>query len=363
MPEYLSPGVYVEETGLSSRPLNLPKSSLWIMVGQCGAGLDRIFDVASSSDFWRMAPSAEVQLIDSVEGFFVNGGKKLHIVPVGALDGPSLTAAREQITDRFEHAFHPVVIAVPGLTDPGLQSAFAGWCKSARTAFLILDGERDFDSANYDPRGQIGACDFASLYQPWLQIGRGPNKRTTPPSGHVLGVMARTERERGIHKASAGRLVRGISGTASNIDHHDQSLLNPRGINAIRTFPSRGTLIWGARTLAATGGELRYVPSARLVTMLEAAMRGYLRGVSFEQNNAALWQEVSIACKNALNDLWRSGALSGSRQQDAYFARCGLRQTMTQSDLDHGLLICEIGVALVRPAEFTVMRFKHNMAR
>jgi len=170
----------------------------------------------------------------------------------------------------------------------------------------------------------------------------------------VAGIYARTDNQRGVHKAPANEPVRGIVGLSLSTTRREEELLNPVGINGIRQFPGRGILVWGARTLA-TDPEFRYVNVRRLFIYLEESIRRGTEWAVFEQNGPPLWGRVVLAVSSFLYTLWCDGALMGTKPDEAFFVKCD-RTTMTQDDLDAGRLICLIGVAPVKPAEFVIFR-------
>jgi phage tail sheath protein FI len=186
-----------------------------------------------------------------------------------------------------------------------------------------------------------------------------------PPSGHVAGIYARVDVERGMHQAPANEVVRGIvtrglqlgqEPLSHTLNKSQQEVLNPRGINVIRDFrpESRGIRVWGARTMS-SDAEWKYVNVRRLFIFLEQSIERGTQWVASEPNTERTWLVVRTAIGNFLTTVWRNGALMGSRPEEAFFVTCD-RTTMTQTDIDSGRLICEIGIALVRPAEFVIFR-------
>lgn len=202
------------------------------------------------------------------------------------------------------------------------------------------------------------------------QIKAALNAFTVPlyPSGMMAGVMAKVDNERGVWKAPANVSVRTVDKPVVSISDEDQDYLNvdPTGgksINAIRKFAGRGTLVWGARTLAGNDNEWRYVPVRRLFIMVEESIKKATEFVVFEPNDAKTWLRVKTMCENFLNQLWRQGALAGAKPEHAYFVNVGLGITMTSLDILEGRLIIEIGMAAVRPAEFIILKFSHLLAK
>ncbi|MFS8615373.1 MAG: phage tail sheath C-terminal domain-containing protein [Solitalea sp.] len=186
-----------------------------------------------------------------------------------------------------------------------------------------------------------------------------------PPSGAVTGVYAATDRTRGVWKAPANIALRSVSGPSVKLSDRDQESLNvhPTGksINAIREFTGKGTLVWGARTLDGNSNEWRYVSVRRFFNMVEESTKKATEPFVFEPNDANTWVKVRAMIENFLTLQWRAGALAGAKPEHAFYVRVGLGQTMTAQDILEGRMIVEIGMAVVRPAEFIILRFSHKM--
>jgi phage tail sheath protein FI len=204
---------------------------------------------------------------------------------------------------------------------------------------------------------------YAAIYHPWIQVfdpterpaqGAPPRRLLLPPSGFVTGIYARSDIERGVHKAPANEVVRGLTRFEANINKERQDVLNPVGINALRFFENRGSRVWGARTIS-SDPEWKYVNVRRLFIYIEHSIDRGTQYAVFEPNGPQLWANVRQSVEDFLLVLWRDGALLGDTPEQAFFVRCD-RTTMTQNDLDNGRLICLIGVAPVKPAEFVIFR-------
>jgi uncharacterized protein len=204
---------------------------------------------------------------------------------------------------------------------------------------------------------------YAAIYHPWIEIldpleraaqGAPPRKLNLPPSGFVTGIYARTDIERGVHKAPANEIVRGLTKFEININRGRQEVLNPEGINALRFFRGRGNRVWGARTMS-SDPEWKYVNVRRLFIYLENSIDRATQWAVFEPNNERLWANIRRTIEDFLLVQWKNGALLGEKPERAYFVRCD-RTTMTQNDLDNGRMIALIGVAPVKPAEFVIFR-------
>jgi phage tail sheath protein FI len=191
---------------------------------------------------------------------------------------------------------------------------------------------------------------------------------TLPPSAAIAGVYARVDRERGVWKAPANVGLVSVAGPVTNITDAQQAALNVdavagKSINTIRSFAGRGTLVWGARTLAGNDNEWRYVNVRRLCIMIETSIRKSTVYVVFEPNDANTWLKLKAMLEGYLLGLWRRGALQGAKPGQAFFVNVGLGRMMSAQDVLDGRLIVEIGIAAVRPAEFIVLRITHQLAR
>ncbi len=204
-----------------------------------------------------------------------------------------------------------------------------------------------------------------ALYQS-IKSALAAERVVLPPSAAVAGIYATVDRERGVWKAPANVSVAAVIGPVVKITQEEQEGLNidPTGgksINAIRAFTGKGTLIWGARTLAGNDNEWRYVPVRRLFNLIEESSRKSTAFAVFESNDATTWLKVKGMIESYLYGLWERGALAGSTPEAAYFVNVGLGKTMTAQDVLEGRMIVEIGVAAVRPAEFIILRFTHKL--
>ncbi|TQF70956.1 phage tail sheath family protein [Pseudoalteromonas luteoviolacea] len=193
----------------------------------------------------------------------------------------------------------------------------------------------------------------------------GKNYLDLPPSPAIAGVMAKTDKDRGVWKAPANAALAQVLMPKLTIDNADQEGLNVdatsgKSINAIRTFVGKGTLVWGARTLAGNDNEWRYVSVRRLFNMVEESVQKATHFAVFEPNTPFTWLKLKTMIESYLESLWRSGAFFGETPEQAFFVNVGLGQTMTEDDINNGLMNIEIGLAAVRPAEFIVLTFSHK---
>ncbi|MFF9021848.1 phage tail sheath family protein [Streptomyces eurythermus] len=205
------------------------------------------------------------------------------------------------------------------------------------------------DEAGYDSR-------YATLYYPWVRVfdpAAGRNT-TVPPSGHIAGVWARSDAERGVHKAPANEVIRGAVDLELRLSKGEQDLLNPIGVNCVRAFPGRGIRIWGARTLS-SDPAWRYLNVRRLFNYLEESILLGTQWVVFEPNDDRLWSSIRRNVTAFLTEEWRRGALFGRTAEEAFYVKCD-RDNNPQESIDQGRVVCEIGVSPVKPAEFVVFR-------
>jgi len=181
----------------------------------------------------------------------------------------------------------------------------------------------------------------------------------------VAGVYASTDRSRGVWKAPANVSLNAVVAPAVKINHQDQMDLNVtstgKSVNAIRAFTGKGTMVWGARTLAGNDNEWRYVPVRRFYNFAEESIKKATEPFVFEPNDANTWIKVRAMIENFLTVLWRQGALQGATTNEAFYVKVGLGETMTPLDILEGRIIVEIGMAVVRPAEFIILKFSHKM--
>ncbi|MFD0020585.1 phage tail sheath family protein [Streptomyces sp. NPDC058382] len=205
------------------------------------------------------------------------------------------------------------------------------------------------DEAGYDSR-------YAALYYPWVRVfdpAAGHNT-TVPPSGHIAGIWARSDAERGVHKAPANEVIRGAVDLELRLSKGEQDLLNPIGVNCVRAFSGRGVRVWGARTLS-SDPAWRYLNVRRLFNYLEESILLGTQWVVFEPNDDRLWSSIRRNVTAFLTEEWRRGALFGRTAEEAFYVRCD-RDNNPQESIDQGRVICEIGVSPVKPAEFVVFR-------
>jgi len=248
------------------------------------------------------------------------------------------------------------IIAVPGITSPEVITALVAHCENEKNRFAVIDIPQDLvktgDIIEY--RNLIDST-YAAMYHPWVQVFDRVTKKPAfiPPSGSVMGVYSRTDVSRGVHKAPANETVL-CSGLSINYTTGEQDILNPAGVNLIRALPGQGIRVWGART-ASSNSAFKYVNVRRLFIYVEQSIKSATNWVVFEPNNSSLWARVQITISSFLENLFRAGMLSGESASEAFFVDIGTT-TMSRDDILNGRLICEIGIAPSRPAEFVIFR-------
>ena len=356
----------------------------------------------------------------AVKMFFDNGGGKCYIVSVGdyvgAMDIADLTAGLEAVAREDEPTLLvcPDALKLGGVGYDTMAQNMLSQCGSLKDRFAILDlfgGSAPQEPADLlANRARVGNNNlkYGALYFPDLRssfnhhvkpdesnvlvsldggvaaelsaLGDPANAAwdtrvytivkaalldhfiTVPPSGAVAGVYAAVDSSRGVWKAPANVSVASVVEPMVRLDNAHQDALNVdpttgKSINALRAFAGKGVLVWGARTLAGNDNEWRYVPVRRFVNMVEASVKKSSCWAVFEPNDANTWVKVSGMIENYLTQKWREGALSGVTTKDAYFVRCGLGATMNAQDILEGRMNVEIGMAVLRPAEFIILKF------
>ena len=253
------------------------------------------------------------------------------------------------------------IMAVPGVTDSDVQLALVAHCENTKSRFAVLDIPLDKKKVGdvLDHRNMFDTS-YAALYHPWLEVFDPLARKSSymPPSGAMVGIYARTDTERGVQKAPANEVVRGCTGLSCPYNEGEQDILNPQGVNLIRSFTGRGIRVWGART-ASSNPLWKYINVRRLFIFVEESLKANTNWVVFEPNSEALWGRVQRTIELFLSSMWRSGALAGTSPGEAFFVNIG-RSTMTQDDIDNGRLICNIGIAPVKPAEFVIFRITQH---
>ncbi len=298
---------------------------------------------------------------EATSGYLValSGGSDGSVASITAADfmgqdrGPGKRTGIQAFIDNDEVS----IMAVPGVTIPAVQLALVAHCENLASRFAVLDIPKEKKKvADVETHRNIFDTTYAAMYHPWLQVFDPLDKRNIfiPPSGSAIGIYSRTDTTRGVHKAPANEVVRSCVGLDCQYNKGEQDILNPKGVNLIRYFTGQGIRVWGARTC--TSNSLwKYLNVRRLFIFLEESIKRGTNWVVFEPNDEKLWARVQRTIDAFLTRVWRDGALMGSSPGEAFFIKVD-RTTMTQDDIDNGRLICIIGVAPVKPAEFVIFR-------
>lgn len=374
MPTYSAPGVYLEETRFRTKTVVGAPTSVTAFIGPTLATpitrgdhppLSAFADFAAiygGLDDLMLADggAAANHLAHAAWAFFAGGGQRLYVAPTPPDGSPDdFAAALAGLDDLPEIA----VLAAPGVATDAVTRLLLDHVEApGRYRFAVLDPPQGATVAEVEAFRAAYDSRHAALYYPWVlaadPLGGAPIAR--PPSGFVCAIFARTDLERGVWKAPANAVVTGAVGLERDITTTMQEGLNPKGVNCLRTLTGRGLRVWGARTISAEP-EWTYVNVRRLMTYLEASLDRGLQWAVFEPNGPRLWAQVTAAATDFLHALWREGGLMGATPDEAFFVRCD-PSTMTQADLDAGRLVCLIGVAPVRPAEFLIFRVAQHTA-
>jgi uncharacterized protein len=378
MPEYVSPGVFVEEAPAGARPIEGVGTSTAAFVGATPSGpLDAPLMVHSFAEFQAQfgALAVDMPLGYAVQHYFTNGGREAliaRVVPSGStltdadLSSPALEAQKRGLW-LLEHADSFNLLCIPPLartTDIGRATWDAAVaCAVRRRAMVIVDPPAAWTAPPTisEVSALVSQSANAALYYPRLQAAdplRGNQVASFAPCGAVAGIYARIDASSGVWKAPAGvqANVLGVEGVSVALSDAQLSALNAMGVNGVRALSGGAIVLWGARTLAGDDVEdaFKFVPVRRLELFLESSITRGLRWAVFEPNGPPLWDRIRTSVEDFLLGLLRQGALQGDKPQEAFFVRCDA-STMTQHDIDQGILILVIGVAPLRPAEFVII--------
>lgn len=311
---------------------------------------------------------------DGTETTFTLVGGDDGAEPVASDDGAVITSYADALAT-LEEVDDIAIVAAPGhsvlaqASYQGVQDALIAHATRMRYRIAVLDTPAGQSTGAVRAiRGRIDST-YAALYYPWVVVPNPearpfdesvPKEIALPPSGFIAGVYARSDIQRGVWKAPANEVVLGALRFEREVTTGEQEVLNPEGINCLRSFFGRGNRVWGARTVS-SDPEWIYVNVRRYFIYLEHSIDRSTQWAVFEPNGERLWASIRTTIESFLFNEWRQGALMGTSPEEAYFVRCD-RSTMTQQDFDEGRLICEIGVAALKPAEFVIFRIGQKTA-
>ena len=394
---YLSPGVYVEEVDRGSKPIEAVGTSTVGFLGTCAKGpVNKPIFIGNWTQFTNtFGDFRDSQfLAHAVYGFFNNGGTRCFVTNVGehpggldkvSADAPAADGKKDdkkaapkgdwqkQLTGMFigedkgpnartglktfEDCDDISLVVAPGQTEPAIQDALLTHCELKKDRFAVLDSPETIDMGGIDKIPKPRDSKYGAYYFPWIEV-YDPERGNifVPPSGHMVGIYARVDAERGVHKAPANEIVRGALGLKYSISRAEQDILNPKGINCIRDFSrrGRGIRVWGARTIS-SDASWRYINVRRLFIMVEESIDIGLQWAVFEPNDHRLWKRITRDVSSFLYRIWKSGALFGKTPEEAFYVKCD-EETNPVETIDAGQVITEIGICPVKPAEFVIFR-------
>jgi uncharacterized protein len=332
------------------------------------AGLDTGAEMAAAllgADVIEAAVSLSSTAEQRQRVYRLEGGTDGSLPAAADYAGDAMTTAKSGLA-ALEDLEDISIVAAPGYSQgysngnvlrvAQIQAYLISHCERMRYRIAVLDSPNDQTVGGVRAfRGQVDST-HGALYYPWVKVVDPvtEDEMILPPSGFVAGIYARNDVEKGVHKAPANEVVRMAVGFEFLLNKAQQDVLNPEGVNCFRFFEGRGYRLWGARTIS-SDPEWKYVNLRRYFAYLERSIEKGTQWVVFENNHEPLWANVRRTVEDFLFNEWKSGHLMGEKPQEAYFVRCD-RSTMTQNDIDNGRLICLIGVAPVRPAEFVIFR-------
>ena len=369
--QYKSPGVYIEEKSSFQLSIPLLPTAVPAFIGHCGGGysdlVPKVEKIASLPDFVALF-GASCALYDHLQLYFDHGGTDCYIVPVqenlnGLLDGMKILSGIEE----------PTLLVVPGATFlvhdeyVSVVRSMLQHCADMKNRFALVDV---FAATQYDTqvigqhRQDVGEVNlrYGASYFPFIKVNSEGSSKVMPASGAIAGIICRNDTDKGIWKSPANIAFNDDIEPVVLLNERQNELLNVdaatgKSINVIRAFAGRGTLTWGARTLAGNDNEWRYIAVQRFCSWVGACATKGLAPLVFENNDQATWIKARTITENFLVTLWKQGAFPGVKQEEAFYVRVGLGQTMTADDINNGQMIIEAGLALLRPAEFILLRF------
>jgi uncharacterized protein len=404
---YYSPGVYVEEVPSAVKPIAGVGTSTAGFIGRVVDGVRMDFRPGRpldpnnivAADSYTVAAAGEAQLItnwqefkntfgkiqagnevlaNAVYGFFNNGGTRCWVTRVTNLvEDTNVDPAVDEMEEAlaaFEAIDEIAIVAVPMPTDVGaaddaanlarrvaIRGMLITHCEKLQDRFAVLDGEETVEGAlvpagiysNAGGNAMGATSTYASVYFPWIDVsGTG---KYVPPSGHIAGIYARVDGERGVHKAPANVTIRGALGVQYRVSKSQQDGLNPSGVNVIRQFNGNIT-VWGARTIGGdANADFKYINVRRLLNFIRESIDEGTQWVVFEPNTQELWAKITRNVSAFLTNVWRGGALFGATPQDAFYVKCDA-ETNPPEVRELGQVVTEIGVAVIKPAEFVIFR-------
>ncbi|MBP1466296.1 phage tail sheath family protein [Candidatus Chloroploca sp. M-50] len=400
MPNYMTPGVYVEEIERGPRPIQAVGTSTAAFVGRAPNANAHVNEAVALNNWQQFVReyvpdnAASTHLSHAVYGFFLNGGRRCYVVNIGSGQSIAGGGSERSGVEVLEEIDEVAIVAAPGFSDVASYDALLTHCEKLKDRVAILDAPARVDNIDLLTRVatvQVAAPPaaasgedasgspprqppkpqglrprqsdrgYGAFYFPYI-IVRDPlsgQQMAVPPSGHVAGVWARSDAQRGVHKAPANEALRGALNLTYRLTPDEQGELNQNGVNCIRFFLREGIRIWGARTVADGSSEWRYLNVRRLFTMIEESIAQSTRWIVFEPNDQSLWKSIRRDIRAFLTRLWRDGALMGNTPEEAFFVKCDA-ETNPPDVINAGMVVTLIGVAPVKPAEFIIFRISQS---
>jgi uncharacterized protein len=313
------------------------------------------------------------RLAHAVYGFFNNGGSRCYVARVTA------EVDLDAVLTAFAALDEIALICAPGQESDAVRDKIVTHCAAMGDRFAIFDGPQLASSldtlthiaADSPPGVMPKKTDLAAWYYPWVKVFdpgaqlTDPNSQgeiAVPPSGHIAGIYARVDAERGVFKSPANEVIRGALDVTHQLSKNDQNDLNPKGVNCLRVL-NDNIYVWGARTVGgAANADLKYVSVRRTLLFLRESIEQGTQWAVFEPNTPALWAKISRNVTAFLTTAWRAGALFGTTAEEAFFVKCDA-ETNSSELREQGQVVTEIGVAIARPAEFVIFRISQSAAQ
>ncbi len=455
MPDYLTPGVYIEEIPSGNTPIQAVPTAIPVFIGYTqkaenqatGDLLNVAFKISALTEYeqhfgvaddekgirlkvsqrtsgTKITPSIKNRspylMHYALQAFFANGGESCYIVSVGSyakgvIQSGSLLRGFQTASkvDEITLIVYPDAVNITDSTQyfELLKQSLSG-CTKLKDRFTLYDVKMEHSTITDDVQefrnglsGLANEASFGAAYYPnlqmqfayqyhdkevWVSLNREKitldqlqkNQASLyadlkhailsmgvelPPSAAMAGVISKTDLHRGVWKAPANVSLQSVLAPLRTISDNDQQNLqmdaiSGLSINPIRQFSQKGTVVWGARTLAGNDNEWRYISVRRFAIMVEKSIKKYTHWAVFEPNDANTWSTLNLSIDTFLIGLWKQGALQGAKPEEAFYVKVGLGTTMTASDIHEGQMIVEIGMAIVRPAEFITIQFAHQIA-
>lgn len=387
-----APGVYVEEVASGGAAIAGAGTSTGGFIGilpegrtmpnnpatgaaYADAGAGKVVELTSGAEFTRAFGSADdFELAIGVKGFFANGGTRCFVYGIGAADVATsdddgnvdpygnLGTALEAATGAFEDVDDIALVAAPlpaAAVDAKasvINDKLLTHCENTEDRFAILAAPMNPASVSADAINQTRKSSYGAIYFPFIDTSGSGDYHN--PVGHIAGCYARTDGSRGVHKAPANVVISGAYGVSTQLGRIKQGPLNEACINVLRLF-GQSVTIWGARTAAGADSAFKYIPTRRTFNYVRESLEQGLGWAVFEPNDSQLWGRIKSVSNAFLTRVWRSGALFGDTADAAFFVKCDA--DTTPADVrDLGMVVTEIGISIVRPAEYVVFQLSQK---